>query len=80
MSSLVDLLATGEDFPLTELQAIVTDGLRDGLSRETLERLAGLVLVEVANDDSFSYVEKVRAAELHNVMMACIADTFTQLN
>ena len=77
---LVDSLANGDDFPLAQIQETITDGLRDGLTRETLERLAAMVLLEVANDPSFSHAELVKAAQLYNVVLACIADTFDNLN
>lgn len=76
----VDSLANGDDFPLAQIQEMVTDGLRDGLTRDTLERLAAMVLLEVVNGPSFSHAELVKAAQLYNCILSVIADTFDNLN
>ena len=76
----VDTLANGDEFPLAKIQEMITEGMLDGLTRETLERLAAVVLLEVANDPSFSHAELVRAAELYNVVLACIADAYENVN
>ena len=76
----VDSLANGDDFPLAQIQETITEGMMDGLTREMLERMAALVLLEVTNDPTRSYAELVKAAQLHNVVLAVIADTFDNVN